>query len=301
MTDYNEVDPVDPSECVHQSSMANHDSLYSNPEQAAEHLVAKFDRAEAETHFREKGYDEDRVRELVEGAVVELSKSDDTPYERIDTLLLEAIERSSWWVDGEFADGSADLSEAPGVWRERDRVPEYVREVISEVVDDTSWDWAGFEWLTVEEAKRLEDLVERRLTQPQGWSIESIVRDVQREFFAVEAAAVDIAAGATHNVLNVARERAYEDASGSEEFVYSWVGPSDHRTTPVCAGTKEKVEDRGGAVTMPTLKQLLRETADEHEDAGEGGGTPERVDVWEPHARCRHTFVRGARTAGGTR
>jgi AcrR family transcriptional regulator len=301
MADYNEVDPEDCAQHVDQSSMANHDSLYSNPNQAARHLVEKYDRETAEDHFRERGYDEERVQALVESAVVELSKSNDTLYERIDTLLLEAIEGSSWWVDGEFADGSADLSEAPGIWRESDRVPEYVREAISEVVDGTSWDWARFESLTIEEGKRLEDLVERRLTQPQGWSVESIVRDVQREFFTVEEAAVGIAADATHNVLNVARERVYEDVSGSEEFVYSWVGPSDHRTTPVCAGTKEKVGDRGGAVTMPTLKQLLRETAAEHEDAGEGGGTAERVDVWEPHARCRHTFVRGARTVGGTR
>jgi hypothetical protein len=301
MTDFHAIDPDELGQHVDQSSMANHDSLYSNPEQAARHLVEKYDRETAEDHFRENGYNEKRVRELVEGAVVELSKSDDTPYERIDTLLLEAIEKSSWWVASEYAEDSPDIKKAPGIWRESDRVPEYVRETISEVIDSTSWNWTKFESLTIDEADRLEGLIEAQLTQPQGWSIESIARDIQREFFEVEQAAVGIAADATHDVLNVAREQAYEDMSGSEEFVYSWIGPSDHRTTPVCAETKEEVEDRGGAVTMAALKRILREKASKHEDTSEGGGTPDGVDNWEPHAQCRHTFVREVRTVGGTR
>lgn len=301
MTEYTRIDPDELGQHVDQSSMADHDSLYSNPEQAAEHLVEKYDRETAEDHFRESGYDEDRIQELVEGAMTEVSKADDTPYEQIDAVLLEAIEKSSWWVDSEYAEGSAELSKAPGIWRESDRVPEYVREAISEVINSTSWDWMKFDSLTIEEANELEAIVEERLTQPQGWSIRSIARDIQRQFFEGESSAVGIAADATHNVLNVAREQAYEDMSGSEEFVYSWIGPNDHRTTPVCRETKEEVRDRNGAVTMPTLKQILREKAIKYEGTSEGGGTPDRVDKWEPHYQCRHTFVREVQTIGGTR
>ena len=100
------------------------------------------------------------------------------PLRKIDSFLLEAIEKSSWWVEAEYAEGSADLSKAPGIWRESDRVPEYVREAISKVINSTSWGWMKFDSLSIEQANELEDIVEERLTQPQGWSIESIASDI---------------------------------------------------------------------------------------------------------------------------
>lgn len=285
------IDPDELGQHVDESSMADHDSLYSNPQQAAKHLLAKFGREEAMEHFTSKGWDEDEAEALVRSAQTDLSKSDDSEYETIDRHLFEAIEKSSWWIATEFAEGS-DISKAPRIWRESDDVPEAVRETIAEVIDTTAWDWMNFDSLTTAEANKLEEIVKKHLSQPSGWNIKSLANEIAGRFFESQETGIGIAADATHNVLNVAREEAYEDLSGSEKFVYSWIGPSDHRTTPVCREAKEEIADRGGAVTMPTMKQILREKAIKYKRTSEGGGTPQRVNMWEPHYQCRHTFVR---------
>jgi len=54
---------------------------------------------------------------------------------------------------------------------------------------------------------------------------------------------------------------------------------NDH---PVCATAQEEIEERGGAVEPDLLQDILREAAEEHEE-----GTPDRVDHWSPHPKCK--------------
>jgi len=218
-------------------------------------------------------------------------KSLNKAYERVDDALLDAIKKSSWWEVNEYRNGTT-LSKAPRIWSNDDQVPERVQELIRQVIDSTSWGWGDFESLTIEEAKQVEEMLEEKLTQPQGWSIDSLSQDLQNEFDLPEETATGLASDTTHGVLNEARETAYEEMEGSEDFEYKWLNPQDHRTTPTCLEIIEEVEDRGGAVSLPTLKQILREKAVRYKGTHEGGGTPERVDEWKPHYRCRSTFAR---------
>jgi rubrerythrin len=218
-------------------------------------------------------------------------KADSAGYEEVDDALLDAIKKSSWWEVTEYRNGT-ELSKAPSIWRHDDQVPERVQELIEKVIENTHWNWGAFESLTDAQANELAEMLEEKLTQPQGWSISSLSRDIQTEFNLDEEVAVGIASDTTHSVLNESREEAYEQMEGSEEFEYEWLNPQDNRTTPVCWGIIEEIEDRGGSVTMPTLKQIVREQAVKYEGTSEGGGTPDRVDQWKPHYRCRSTFAR---------
>lgn len=219
---------------------------------------------------------------------------DRSAYERADDALLHAIQRSSWWVDTSY-DRQGDLQKAPGIWRHGDHVPQYVRTTISEVINDQSWDWIQFDSLDAQQVAELKAILDERLTQPQGWSIRSLAEDIQEAFGFDEQHAVGMASDTSHGVLNTAREEAYEDMEGSEEFVYKWIGPADHRRTEVCREITEMVEDRGGAVTMPTLKAIVQRVAQKYEGTEEGG-TPQFADDWMPHYQCRHTFVREVRS-----
>jgi hypothetical protein len=218
-------------------------------------------------------------------------KAEDGGYAAVDDALLAAIRKSSWWEATDYREG-AELSKAPRVWRADDRVPEMVRELVEEVIEDTEWKWADFESLTPQQARELEELLAEKLTQPQGWSLESIARELETALDLSEDAAVGVAADTTHSVLNETREAAYERMDGSEEFRYSWLNPQDSRTTPVCAETIAEIDDRGGSVRLPTLKQILRQKAQKYEGTSEGGGTPGRVSEWSPHFGCRSTFSR---------
>jgi hypothetical protein len=160
------------------------------------------------------------------------------------------------------------------------------------VIENTRWDWATFESLDPGEADDLKEMLKEKLTQPQGWSLESVATDVQDEFGLPEDVAVGVSADTTHNVLCEATMEAYDRMEGSEDFVYDWIGPDDWRTTPTCREIKQEIEDRGGAVSEPTLVQILRQKAMKYEDTHVGGGTPQRVDHWEPHYQCRHKPVR---------
>lgn len=274
-----------------------HDTLISNPEyrerfQAAVESGMGYE--EAHEHVRaELDMDEEDSGNgsPAEGTAKSLSEVD-ADYDAVDDALFDAITKSSWWLHFEYADEGEPLSKAPGIWRHGDEVPAMVRELIEEVIETTEWRWTDFATLSAAEAHRLEEIIAERMTQPQGWSTESITRDVVGEFGLDESTAAGVVEDTTHSVLNVAREEAYEEMDGSEAFEYSWVNPQDHRTTPVCAETIEEIEDRGGSVTMPELKEILRLKAQAYEGTSEGGGTPSRVDLFEPHYGCRSTVVR---------
>lgn len=289
---YETLEQQDSYEGIDYSSQGDHDSLYTNPQMQAKHLVQRYGTERAMEMMLESydDTDDEEVRQWVNDAAGEVQKSEPSDLGSVIEATMDAVEKSTWWVKTEYRAGE-ELSKAPGIWRGDDRVPEYVREFIREVIDSTRWDWAQFESLDGESSRRLQEMLEEKLTQPQGWSIDSIAEDIEDEFDVDQETSVGLASDTTHNVLNTAREEAYDEMEGSEDFVYDWIGPSDHRTTKVCREIKEEIEDRGGSVSKPTLESILRSKAQKYEDTREGG-TPGRVDMWEPHYQCRHVMVR---------
>ena len=260
-----------------------HDAVYSNPEKQREHL-------------REKGYDEEEIDEILssdeeddEGNVEKAREE----YERVDDALFRAYERSVWWGLGAEDNGvPVALEKAPGIWTDGEQVPDFVQDLIEEVIENTDWDWDQFESLSNTEVQRLEEVLQEVMTQPDGWTIGELAEEIGDEFDLDQGPALGIARDTAHSTLNTTREEAYEQMEGSETFEYSWINPQDNDTTPTCNEIIEEVESRGGSVPMDELREILREKAEKYEDTREGGGTPERVDEWEPHYQCRSTFVR---------
>lgn len=265
---------------------ASHDGLMSNPE--------------LRELYHEARDDDMEYREALEHAVEQLraEQDDNTPAEKavptddVCMALQDAVQQSSWWVATDYEDGES-LEKAPGIWRRSAQVPDAVRELVGTVISDHDWRWDEFISLDMQSASTAEEIVAEKLTQPQGWSIRSIAEELQRVLYATDDESVQVASDMTHVVLNTSKEAAFEEAEGpGEEFQYDWVGPTDHRTTPTCRECKQEIQDRGGSVTMPTLRSILRQKAQEYEGDRAGGGTPDRVDQWLPHYNCRHTLVR---------
>lgn len=205
-------------------------------------------------------------------------------YEYADDFMRDMHKRLAEW-DGD------DLSKAPMAWPADEQVPEFVKEVIRQVIqNDVVWD--DFSGYTRQAARAIQNSLRDNLTQPQGWSIESLVRDLQSIYPGMDdEQAHNIARTETSAVLNSAREEAYKKRPQAANYVYYWSGPADHRRTDVCKEIVNEVESRGGSVPMNELRSILRSKARKYENTDQGG-TPERVSEWCPHYQCRHTFVR---------
>lgn len=247
--------------------------------------------------FEEKGWDPSVLEppDDGEGAAGETEKAyrgltlDE--YEKADDALLEAHEKLVQWnADKDLSE--YDLSKAPGVWESQDDVPEFVLDTLERLIVSGGIVWqGGYERLPPGAEAVVMGVLEDKLTQPQGWSLSSLRDDLKDHYPEHEDEyLLNILRNETSAVLNTAREEAFEESEGpGEEFEYDWVGPTDHRTTDTCLAIEDRIEDHGGSVPMPLLKEILYEEALAHAD---NEGTPERVDQWQPHWQCRRTFVR---------
>lgn len=138
--------------------------------------------------------------------------------------------------------------------------------------------------------ERLEETLKDKLTQPQGWSLESVRDGIQEDFPNLsEGQAETVARSETASVLNTAREEGYEEQPDSATFKYKWVGPDDSRTTVACELLKEWTNpDYGGTPrAMNELKRLERKAQKEDEDLS---GLDYREHMLHPNER--HTFRR---------
>lgn len=83
------------------------------------------------------------------------------------------------------------------------------------------------------------------------------------------------------NLDSISRHREDQIAS---RITFQWSAPGDGDVFPGCREVENIIENRGGSVPADELQSLLREKAEEY---SEQGGTPERMDHWVPHERCR--------------
>jgi hypothetical protein len=158
------------------------------------------------------------------------------------------------------------------VWTDSEAVPDYVREAITQAIDDGAV-FDRFESMEREVGETFHDIRERiegllgdTLTQPQGWSLDSIRDDLREEFPSLsEGQAETVARSETASVLNNAREEGYEERDDSHEYYYKWVGPDDSRTTEACERLKNLTNpDYGGTpVDMSELVRMERRISNE--------------------------------------
>lgn len=184
-------------------------------------------------------------------------------------------------------------------WRRDDAVPEYVREGVRNAIDRGAI-FDRFETVPGTLRETVEDILRDSLTQPQGWSLDSIVDRMGDAFPGIDTDDLEtVARTETTSVLNEAREIGYESREDADRFRYYWQGSVDSRTTQLCedlmiatgveSGTPETPFDEvpGESVDMKTLVRLERQASDYH--------FPDlQFRRHVPHINCRKTFVRDA-------
>lgn len=101
--------------------------------------------------------------------------------------------------------------------------------------------------------QNLKNLFVSKLQQPQGWSVDSLSRNI-RERFDIEAdRAENVARTKSAQLLNEATDLAIDDlAEGVKgEVRIAWVGPLDEDTTEACSTLQEETDPDHGGTPLP--------------------------------------------------
>lgn len=204
----------------------------------------------------------------------------DLDFDRLRDELATAYRKQVW---------EDDLEKAPLMWRDDSEVPDFVQRWVGDVIERTNPFWGqGYDGVPDAATSKIHRIIADDLTQAQGWSIKSIMESLMDEFEWMDAEQADtIVRSEVAAVLNKSREVAYRAEPDEDQKVFGWVGPDDNDTTDMCKEIKERIEERGGAVPLHILKDILLEVARDYKAQG---GTPERVDQYVPHYKCRHTL-----------
>lgn len=209
----------------------------------------------------------------------------DWSFVEVDDAFMKMYENSVWYG---LNDPGTSLMKAPNMWRGDEYVPDFITDAIERALDGAIWD--DFKGIPESAVLRLRQEFKENMTQPQGWSVGSLVSDLVDEFAGIdEDQASVIVRNESAAILNSTREEVYKEREDADEYEYYWSGPSDHRTTECCKFIKSEIESYGGSVSLQMLKDILDTAATRFK---EQGGTPERVKDFVPHYQCRHTFVR---------
>lgn len=155
-------------------------------------------------------------------------------------------------------------------WSGDESVPKFVQEAISEAIDAGAV-FRHIESIPGDVVSIIEDIFEENMTQPQGWSLDSLVSDMSDAFPGVDQSALEtVTRTESAGVLNSAREIGFENRDRASQFKYKWTGPSDSRETDACAFMKRGSSAVDSAprqfdgtentpLSMPDLKKLERE------------------------------------------
>jgi len=187
--------------------------------------------------------------------------------------------------------GVADAIEHKGepVYQERADVPANVQTRIAQAVREH--DFRPVESLS---SAQLQAIFRERLTQPQGWSIDSLADHLQQAGITDRSQAETTARTEATGILNAAREDAVAEFAENidETVLHYWDGPSDESTTEMCEWLKEQTnpEYGGDPVPMAELRRLEREALDRFTDEG-GDAAQVRAHILHPRERHTHRSV----------
>lgn len=152
------------------------------------------------------------------------------------------------------------------VYATRDDIPPNVQNRIEKAIRTTD-----FSDISTMGASNAQDVFLKSMTQPQGWSIESIARNLRKttEGMDMDTARV-IARDKSALVVNNAREEAVAELEQGvdEQVLHYWDGPLDGNQTDMCEWlTKKTHPERGGnPVPMNELKALQRKAIERFAD-----------------------------------
>lgn len=141
--------------------------------------------------------------------------------------------------------------------------------------------FSEFETLTKAQVRELRKVMLTSMTQPQGWSINSVVKKLEEVL--PEGAQKNlrtIVRTETQSINNVARKLEYDDRDPEGMFKYQWIGPNDRRTTDTCKNITRRASK---GVSLEELQKII------DAEAKKEGFDPRPL---LPHINCRHTLRR---------
>ncbi|GAB7010069.1 hypothetical protein [Halorubrum trueperi] len=142
-------------------------------------------------------------------------------------------------------------------------------EIIDTHYDDVSTDDARFIAETVKEYVESYDLrkgdARSRIEERTGLDRDRVVEILWTE---------------RSSVQNCDKVRSWQDAETPMMFVWKL----GDECSQICADVEEATAGRDEPIPLGELQELLREKAEEYADEG---GTPERMDHWVPHHKCK--------------
>jgi len=135
-----------------------------------------------------------------------------------------------------------------------------------------------FEGLSVAKSNRIKEILLKGILAKD--SLTEITNKIKKAGVDEDQAEL-IARTESAMLKNATREFNFTRATGSEDFVYKWVGPNDNRTSDISKEIKKKSVK---GLKLETLKNLVRKTSEKF------GFKPDRD--WFSHPNQRHTFTR---------
>jgi len=179
--------------------------------------------------------------------------------------------------------GELDHDLAQPVFGNDDDVPANVRNRLSDAANAVAWsDTEGAP------PGNLRDFFVRKLSQPQGWSINSLVSGLREEFGTFDGPdhRENIARTKSAALLSEAKRRAFEDLEDGVDgdLLYFWDGPSDDTTTDACSELKNLTNPEHGGQPRPRdeFDQLQNSVRNEYFPEFESGG--DAIHWQERHA-----------------
>ena len=196
-------------------------------------------------------------------------------------VLQDAYEHVVWADD---VDGVEQKAEP--FFDEDEDVPEFAKQLVNRAIQSGAV-FADFDQLGAGARLKLTDFFADKLTQPQGWSLDSLANDIADEFDVDREYAEDIARNEAGNILKKSREIGYKEQGLDDEAEFKWVGPEDDRKHEACWWLLEKTNPDHGGTPRPLdeLKELVQEA---NRRFVEGHDARD----WSPHIGCRDAYVR---------
>lgn len=192
--------------------------------------------------------------------------------------LLDDAFRHLLWTP---SDADAE-QQARAFWSEHEDVPSNVERHIRTAVAKTD--------LTMADgvsASTLQPFFTEKLTQPQGWSLDSLTDGLARDHDLDRTYARTVAESGVARILNQAKLDALAEleAETDQQVLYYWRGPSDSDTTDGCQQLKELTNPEYGGTPRPLaeFRDLQRQIHNEHFSGLE-------FDASALHPHERHTI-----------
>jgi hypothetical protein len=142
----------------------------------------------------------------------------------------------------------------------------------------------AFSNVSVAMSNRLKEVIEKRYSEPESFTINSLVKDMREELDKSEGSLRTIARTETSKISVASRFNNYQKSSNFKKFKFKHIGPSDNRTTKLSEEVKSLTKD---GVTWNQYVKIIKQVSKKFNDKW-------IVNDLAPitHPNTRHTFVR---------